>query len=198
VGSIVIICKIPDKIKQLLNDISEFGEGIEIQNQIQKLYNESCRKLQECLSTNGYLYQFPNMDAQIPTRIVYSKNTRKFVINGIYVITLRLYQYRSQDRQHSEDILMEPFYPSMKVSIYDIYRILHTRTSNEIDDSDPYVTVLSKRAVYTIRQKFQSQWKNLFNNARMQMDSFEDFYNALHQLTTDQLYSLFNTLIRFV
>ena len=59
-----------------------------------------------------------------PASLIQSSDCRKIVINNTHEITLRLYQFRSCDKKHYEDILIEPFYPGSKATIYDIFLIL--------------------------------------------------------------------------
>ena len=104
-----------------------------------------------------------------------------------------IYQFRSCDRKHYEDILIEPFYPGSKATIYDIYLILAKSSFRESCSGK----LLSYRIRYDIRKKFSFRWHVLFGDTPLPLESFDRFLNTLHALNSRQLLALFGTSITF-
>lgn len=165
-----------------------------IQRHIQKVYAEECFRIADHYSTDEkLLYSFSSVENMIPASLIQSSDCRKIVINNTHEITLRLYQFRSCDRKHYEDILIEPFYPGSKATIYDIYLILAKSSFRESCSGK----LLSYRIRYDIRKKFSFRWHVLFGDTPLPVESFDRFLNTLHALNSRQLLALFGTSITF-
>lgn len=192
--SIIILQKSPQEIKRFLADIRGMDRQDVIQRHIQKVYAEECFRIADHYSTDEkLLYSFSSVENMIPASLIQSSDCRKIVINNTHEITLRLYQFRSCDRKHYEDILIEPFYPGSKATIYDIYLILAKSSFRESCSGK----LLSYRIRYDIRKKFSFRWHVLFGDTPLPLESFDRFLNTLHALNSRQLLALFGTSITF-
>ena len=122
----IIIQKTPYEIKHLHNTLS-LSESPEIaQKTIQGLYAQDCFSLERMLIRDGGFYSFQNGDdlQSLPASLILSFNQKNIILNKDMSASLRMYQLRTRDASKSESILVEPFYPSFKSSLFDIFGIL--------------------------------------------------------------------------
>ena len=195
---ILIIQKAPCQIKRLVHDVEGFTDYSDIQCAIRRVYSDSCNALINQLPSDGksILFSFPNIPGLQRASIIQSSNQRRFILGEDYEVHLQLYQIRSKDRRHYEDILVEPLYPSYMVSLYEVYRILLEKT--ECRPTYSRASLLSSRNRHDIRKRFSERWVQITDNQPLPLESFDLFYQSIHNLTSDQLFILFGTRITYV
>lgn len=192
--SIIIVQKTPSQIKHFFQALEKLDNHNDIQRFVQQTYAEDCFSLEKAFNSEGkLLFCFQCTGQPLPATLILSSNRKRFVINGCHEITLRLYQFRSCDRKHYEDILTEPFYPGIRATICDIYCMLNRQSSCTYPGN-----LLSYRIQYDLRRKFLLRWKSLFGNKPLPLESFPRFLEALHLLNSMQLLVLFRVSITFV
>ena len=196
----IIIQKNSEQINLFNCTIEKMKTLQDVRTFVEKTYSQDCQMfVQSLLSENNTAnFRFQYSDRTVPVSLIRSSNQRLFAVNMKFEIKLNLYQLRSNDRKHYEDILMEPFYPGYKATISDIYGILKNAT-NPRSDPYKYSGTHSYRMCYDIRRKFKSKLELLLGEGfNMSLVSFESFYEAIHQLDYKQLAVLFGADIQFV
>ena len=192
--SIIILQKSPQEIKCFWGCLGKMNRDDEVQLYVQRFYSEECIKIVNAARCNGELFCFfPGLDQAIPASFIRSSNRKRYVVCNQFEINLRLYQIRSFDRKYYQDLLVEPFYPGSKATIWDIYCILSKKTLIKARSGSP----LSYRIQYDIRKKFMFRWQSLFGNKSLPLSSFDEFMEAIHMLNPEQLFVLFGTSIMF-
>ena len=197
----IIIQKTPEQIKQWIDIVWSADDTKRIDQFVRKTYSEACLNLEKQLRQENkhVVYAFMNTDKATTASIIHSSNRRKFALTTQYEIGLSLYQIRSIDRLHYEDILMEPLYPRYRTTLYDIYGVLYEDSYK--DNSIPYRSSMTHtyRMQYDLLRKFRSRWESIFGkNASIPLRSFDVFHQAIHQMNSEQLRILFGTRIVFV
>lgn len=191
--SIIILQKTPAQIKHFFSTLENLDNDDDVQRYAQKIYAEDCFSLEKSLRSERYLlFCFRNTNQTVPTSLIRSSNRKQFIVGGHFEITLRLYQLRSCDRKHYEDILTEPFYPGTKATIYDIYCLLKSQSPF----NDPG-NLLSYRIQYDLRKKFVHRWQSLFGSTSLPLESFPLFLESIHSLDSKQLHVLFCAAVTF-
>ncbi len=199
----IIISRTPNQIKHFINEVGKRYDESDIQEYVEAMYTKACAEFKEQIKTtkNKLVFTFP-MENTTTVTFIRSSNKRVFTMDAYNEITLRIYQIRSTDRKHYEDILVEPFYPSFKASLNVIYEILLVCSSKSSEhhnmDLERLAASYSKRSLYYIRQRFYSRWTELFGQDKLPLRTFEEFYNIIHHMNPMQLQSLFSTDITFV
>ena len=194
-AGMIIVQKTPLQIKQFLESVKRIGEQNYIQQYTQKIYTEECLALDcQWQTQEGLLFCFQGMKTAIPSSIIHSSDQKRCVIENEFEITLSLYQLRSRDRKHHEDILVDPFYPGRKATLYDIYHVLIQGPSTH---SSSLGKPLSYRIQYNIRKNFTLRWQSLFGNTSLPLETFDGFCESIHKLNAEQLFILFGTHITF-
>lgn len=200
----VIIQRNPKQINQISAVLSEFsGPDFHerIQQYVMKEYAEACVMFEKQVRDNKGVFEFlfAGTDTPVPASIIYSTNYRSFVISGAGKIKLKLYQIRSKDRQHYEDILFEPFYPGFSAPIHDIYIMLYESMQSDHPKHCRAGISYPKRTLCDIRQKIAKRLKMILEDDDITpvLRSFDSFYQTIHGLDDDQLEFLFKTHITF-
>ena len=190
-----IVQKSAEQINRFILSLSTLNDRDEAQKIARKYYSDACLTLEKHVFRTSPEYQCPfGKQTLEDVYIVLSSNTRSFVINNEFEITLQLYQVRSKDKKHHEDILVEPFYPRTKVLLPDLYNIIKAPKKRSSGIQGP----LTYRIRYDIHRKFIQRWSVSVGSNCIPLNSFEEFHTALHQLKTEQLRSLFGTSISFI
>ena len=196
----IIIVRSPHEIKRFLEDINNLAGNETVQRFVQQEYAESCYAFekQSLSEISGSTRQFQGASMNVPWTMIQSSNTRQFVIENSYSVKLFIYQIRYKKKSQYEDILMEPFYPSYKASLTDIYGIITGRSLTGIENLYKSAKGYSKSTFYDIRNKFQSKWREISVGDDLSLYSFDEFIDTIHHLNARQLCILFNNDITFV
>lgn len=113
-----------------------------------------------------------------------------FVLDEDSGIFLNLFQFRSADRKHYEDILEEPFYPGIKLTLPGLYNALIGKSF--LSSSKYY------RIQYDTRKRFCKRLDAILHGRPYPIESFDLFYSFIHSLNDEELFILFGSRITFV
>lgn len=198
----IIIQKSPPEIKRLYDSYYAYESPEIVQKKVQHQYQYDCFELYRSLnagSHTGNIFQHINIGFDLPCSLVASSNTKKVIVNKSFKVEIHLYRLRTQDKSKTEDILVEPYFPGFQTSLIDIYGILKERPGLKTSDSYRYSTTHTLRIMRHIPRRFHAVLPQFFIDKDILLfDSFEAFYEAIHQLNESQLRTLFGAQIHFV
>ena len=195
----IIIQKAPHEIKEFLDLISQCDSQESIRQTIQQLYSRDCFELEKEFSfSRRSLNQSGNLLPGRSLHLVLSSDKKRIIVNKSYITDLRLYQFRTGDRSQTEDILFEPFFPGFQSSLFDIYGILKEAPYSKEAAGYRFSATHTPRIRQYIRKRFRTVLPQYFSNNVLNLDSFEDFYQAIHRLRPFHLQLLFKKEFHFV
>mgnify|MGYP007069908047 FL=1 len=195
----IIITKHPNEIKSFLDELSGLESEEAITREIQSQYAKNCFMLEKKIEEQGGTFFFDrhNEPGQYPVSMIRSSDKKTFIFNGNSIVKLNLFQLRSKDRRSSEDILVEPFYPSFQATIVDIYEILKEKQYPHEEDSYHF-SAIHPRNRQRLRARFRTELPQCFTDGILNINSFENFQCLIHQLDAIQLRTIFKTNIIFI
>ena len=192
----MIIIQLPiAESKKFLDALSAYESNAELQKAVQDRYTDECFAFEKKLQIPGHGYPFLNGNTKLS--ISRSSNKRTVIIDKNRKVKLQLYRIRAMDSPHYEDILMEPFYPGTHASLVDVYGILRERPYSRDNDAYAHSSTHTRAIRRNVKAKISTILPSHFKGGILDIDTYEEFYELIHTLTSEQLRSLFGTDIIF-